>query len=229
MVILILIAFILMIIIVDAFVKYSRWKKVINNSQSTIIHTVFNENSVIVPKGVYFDKTHTWVFMEKNGTVRMGIDDFLLHVTGPINKIKLKEPGEKIKKGEALLSLFQKGKHLSIKSPVSGTIKFKNNLIVNNLSLLSSSPFYEGWIYEIEPSNWQKESQFFIMTDTYKTWLKNEFARLKDFFAYNRQVNKSELTPLMLQDGGELKVNILAEFGPEIWEEFQTKFIDTSV
>ncbi len=32
----------------------------------------------------------------------------------------------------------------------------------------------------------------------------------------------------ILQDGGELRDNILADQGPEVWEEFQRKFIDLS-
>lgn len=217
-----------MIIAIDAVVKYSRWKKLVNLTPSKLIPPVFNENSVMSPKGLYYDKTHTWVFMEKKGTVKIGIDDFLLHVTGPINRIKMREQGEKIKKGEPLFSIFQNGKHLSIKSPISGTIIFRNNLIVNDALLLNSSPLQDGWIYEIEPLNWQRESQFLIISDTYKAWLKNEFVRLKDFLAYNRLLNNSEVATLMLQDGGELKEHVLADFGPKIWEEFQNKFIDSS-
>jgi hypothetical protein len=32
----------------------------------------------------------------------------------------------------------------------------------------------------------------------------------------------------MLQDGGELSDNVLAELEPKVWEDFQTNFIDTS-
>jgi hypothetical protein len=66
------------------------------------------------------------------------------------------------------------------------------------------------------------------MAENYKEWLKNEFSRLKDFFASIKLTNNAELTPIILQDGGELNDNILANFGPEIWEDFQTKFINTS-
>jgi hypothetical protein len=31
-----------------------------------------------------------------------------------------------------------------------------------------------------------------------------------------------------MQDGGELVDNPLAELGPNVWDDFQTKFIDTS-
>jgi hypothetical protein len=67
-----------------------------------------------------------------------------------------------------------------------------------------------------------------FMADKYMEWVKNEFSRLKDFLAYNRYTSNNEFVPVMLQDGGELKDNLLSEFGPEVWEDFQIKFINTS-
>jgi hypothetical protein len=31
-----------------------------------------------------------------------------------------------------------------------------------------------------------------------------------------------------LQDGGEIKEGLMENFGPDVWEELQRKFIDTS-
>ena len=67
-----------------------------------------------------------------------------------------------------------------------------------------------------------------LMVDKYKEWLKDEFTRLKDFVAYSANSNQLVYQHVVLQDGGELKDNILADFGPEVWEDFQTQFIDTS-
>lgn len=159
--------------------------------------------------------------------VKIGLDDFLLHVTGPLSRVKMKQVGEQIRKGEPALTIVQNGKQLVINAPVSGTVKLQNSQLLEDISLINSSPVHEGWIYAIEPSNWEKESQFLIMADKYKEWLKNEFSRLKDFLAYNRQTSNAELVPVMLQDGGELKDNLLADFGPEVWEDFQNKFINT--
>ncbi len=33
---------------------------------------------------------------------------------------------------------------------------------------------------------------------------------------------------VILQDGGEIRDGVLSEMGPEVWEDFQTKFIDPS-
>jgi glycine cleavage system H lipoate-binding protein/ABC-type phosphate transport system substrate-binding protein len=189
---------------------------------------VFDEYSVIIPKGLYFDKTHTWAFMKKDGMVKIGIDDFLQHITGYITRIEMKKSGTKINKGDHLLTIVQKGKQLDIYSPMSGTIKAQNENLTSNPSLLNTSPYENGWVYNIEPTNWLLEIQFLSMADKYKTLLKNEFSRLKDFFATILQSQSPQFALITLQDGGAMKDGLLADLGPEIWDDFQTKFIDVA-
>ncbi len=192
------------------------------------IPVVFNEESLNVPKGIYFDKTHTWAFMEKDGSVKIGIDDFLQHITGPLSRVGLKPAGVKVKKGDPLLTIIQNGKHLTIYSPVTGTITASNKTLINNSSAINTAPYTEGWVYMIEPTNWLWEIQFLTMADQYKTWLKDEFTRLKDFLATALKVNTPEYAHVVLQDGGALKDSVLSDLGPEVWEDFQTKFIDNT-
>jgi len=225
--------FVLFVIVVigfifDMIVRYTQNKGVTATATKPGLSAVFDENTLSIPKGVYFDKTHTWAFMKKDGTVKIGIDDFLLHVTGPVTRIEMKKAGEKIKKGDQLLSIIQKGKQLNIYAPISGTIKTQNETLATNSSLLNSAPYEEGWIYTIEPTNWLLEIQFLTMADKYKTWLTDEFSRLKDFFSAVLLTKNSEYAFVTLQDGGALKDNVLADFGPEIWEDFQIKFIDNN-
>ncbi|MEZ5083627.1 MAG: hypothetical protein R2750_09275 [Bacteroidales bacterium] len=189
---------------------------------------VFNDASIQIPKGLLFDKSHTWAFMEKDGEVRVGIDDFLQHVTGPITRIKMKNPGDIIKKGEPVLTLIQDGKQLTVRTPVSGTIKSINEDLITDSIAMNHSPYTDGWVYMIEPSNWLREIQFLAMANKYKDWLKNEFLRLKDFIATSAKINSLAYEPVILQEGGEFKDNILQDFRPEVWEDFQKHFLDTS-
>ena len=227
-ILLILFGIVILGFIMDAFVKRIKNKNEIFPVGTTAFKPVFDEDSVIVPKGLYFDKTHTWAFMKKDGAVKIGIDDFLQHITGSLTRIEMRNAGEKIKKGDRLLTLIRKGKQLNIYAPVSGKIRAQNKALINNSSLLNAAPYGEGWIYEIEPANWLLEIQFLNMAEKYKTWLKVEFLRLKDFFATVVKADSSEYALIALQDGGALTENILADLEPEVWEDFQTKFIDIS-
>jgi len=190
--------------------------------------SVFDDKNLIIPAGLYFDKTHTWAFMEQDGKVKIGIDDFLQHVTGPITGIGMKNPGVRINKGDQLCIIIQKGKHLIIYSPVSGTIMEQNPELFTDSSVINNSPYSGGWVYRIEPSNWLRETVLLSMADKYRTWLNGEFIRLKDFLASAVQTNTPQSAQVIFQDGGVLKDHVLADLGPEVWEDFQTKFINTA-
>jgi glycine cleavage system H lipoate-binding protein/ABC-type phosphate transport system substrate-binding protein len=219
---------ILIVFTVDFVIRYVRRKKSAGKVAGSVIQTILNENSLILPKGLYFDKTHTWTFMEQNGAVKVGIDDFLLHLTGPLTRLKMKNEGYKIKKGEHILSIIQNGKQLNLYSPVSGTIIERNNALSTNASMVNSSPYNDGWVYRIEPTNWLRETQLLFMADKQRLYIKNEVSRLKDFLAGIIMTDNEKYAQVILQDGGEIIDNTLANLGPEIWEDFQSKFIDPS-
>ena len=227
-IILILAIVILAGFIVDLAVRYLRRKKTAEKVISSVLNPVLDESSLIVPGGLYFDKTHTWAFMEQNGVVKVGIDDFLQHITGTLTRIKMKNEGDRVKKGEPVLSLIQNGKQLNVYAPLSGIIREKNNALNTNASILNSSPYNDGWVYRIEPTNWSRENQLLFMADKHKQFIKNEFVRLKDFLASALREDTGKYALVILQDGGELVDSPLANLGPEVWEDFQSKFIDPS-
>ncbi|PKP34748.1 MAG: hypothetical protein CVU00_05515 [Bacteroidetes bacterium HGW-Bacteroidetes-17] len=183
----------------------------------------FDAKSINVPNGLFFDKTHTWVYMEMDGVLRIGINDFITRITGNLTGIKMKNPGEEIRKGDTIITLMQNGKQLNIKSPVSGIISQQNEKLITNAAIINECPYSEGWIYVIEPTNWFREIQFLFMAEKFKKWLISEFTRLKDFLSQTQNM------PLVLQEGGELKEAVLADHRPEVWEDFQSNFIDTAL
>jgi len=216
-------------IIINIIIKRRKNDPGLHKSSALGHQKIINESSLSLPKGLYFDKTHTWAFMEKEGIVRVGIDDFLHHITGPFTRIKMRNPGDSVTKNEYLFSLIQDGKQLNIYAPFSGKIIDTNEILVTNPTLINSSPYNEGWIYKIEPSNWSREIQFLKMAGSYKEWLKAEFLRIKDFLSATTSTKTAELNFIAYQEGGELKDNVLKDFGPEVWEDFQKHFIDTSI
>ena len=199
--------------------------KAISNDSPVNLLNIVKQAAIVIPKGLYFDKTHTWAYMKKNGSVKLGIDDFLQHVTGPITRVEMKNTGDKITKGEHLITIIQKGKQLNIYSPVTGTITAQNKNLFTDAALLNTSPFAAGWVYIIEPANWSLEIQFMNMAEKYGNWLTTEYSRLRDFFATAVRIHVPAFVTI-LQDGGVLRDGILAELSPEVWEDFQTKFID---
>jgi len=207
---LVIISFVTVTIALAVAMRYAKSRKSTEPDEDIEITSAFDENSILAPKGIYFDKSHTWAFMQQDGNVKVGLDDFLQHVTVAITRIKMKGPGEKVRKGEKILTIIQNGKQLTITSPISGIIREQNQTLATNSSLLNSAPYAEGWVYLIEPKNWLREIQFLFMAEKYKEWLQDEFVRLKDFLAASIRSNSNVYAHLIFPDGGVLTHNFLA-------------------
>jgi len=222
-----LLALLALIFFSDRLIRYFRSRSSASRDPLPAAHASFDELSVSAPKGLYYDQTHTWTFMEENGTVRTGMDDFLRHVTGPVTRIEMKNPGDRITRGEPFLTVTREGKKLVMYSPLTGTIRARNEELGTRPSLLYNAPYSDGWVYRIEPSNWAREIQFLAMAEKYRSWLTYEFTRLRDFLAVSLSAHEVPFVPVILQDGGALKESLLADLGPEVWEDFQNQFLNT--
>jgi len=219
---------VIILLAANRILAYIKKTKASSSVPVPVSNNIFGESTVMVPQGLYFDKTHTWAFMEQNGMVKVGIDDFMQHITGAITRINMKKDGCKVHKGDQILSLIQNGKHLDLYAPVSGIIREHNAVLETNSGLLNSSPYNEGWVYRIEPSNWHRENQLLFYAEKYRQYLNQEFTRLKDFMASVLKSGNEEYSHVVLQDGGEMHDGILSQMGPEVWDDFQTKYIDPS-
>jgi glycine cleavage system H protein len=179
-----------------------------------------------IPKGLFYSRNHTWIHLERSGIASMGLDDFLLHITGEIKLDKIKNKGDLVSKGELLAEIVQKGKILKITSPVSGKIVNINSRIKYDPSILNEDPYGKGWIYKIYPSNWIEETSSCFLAEEAIAWSGRELARFKDFLAAAMNKYSPEASMLVLQDGGELCDRPLSELPDQIWLDFQKSFLN---
>ena len=134
-----------------------------------------------------------------------------------------------IRKGELLTQIDKNGRHLDIHSPISGKILKTNSLLNKDPELLNEDPLEKGWIYKIQPSNWIKETKSCYFADEATTWLTRELERFKDFLTGGpMRKYSSDPAMVMLQDGGEIRDNVLSELPDEVWTDFQKEFLDLS-
>jgi len=179
-----------------------------------------------VPEGLYFNRNHTWTFLEKNGTAKIGVDDFLVHITGEIKMNPIYDEGDFIKKGDLIAMADKGGKVLRIYSPVSGTITVTNPLLNEESSIVMEDPYDRGWIYRIKPSNWIAETSSLYMAGEAIAWTKRELEKFRDFLARSMKSHTPEMSFVTLQDGGELIDRPLSEMPDEVWQDFQKTFLN---
>jgi len=183
-------------------------------------------NLLKIPQGIFFSKNHTWAYLEKSGTAKVGLDDLLLHITGGVNIQQLKHKDEFVRKGDLIAVINQNGRSLNVYSPVSGIVVNTNVALHEQHELLKNDPYGKGWIYDLKPTNWMAEVSTCYLASEGSAWLKNELERYKDFLSINLSRN-STLTPYaILQDGGEISDNSLSDLPVELWQDFQKEFLN---
>lgn len=179
-----------------------------------------------VPQGIFYSRNHTWAYLEKSGTAKVGLDELLLHITGEVKIHHLKNPGDHVRKGDLLAQLDQNGKTLTMHSPISGTVLHANLVLNSNQQVLNEDPYGKGWVYRIKPSDWVAEIPLFYLGGEATDWFKKELERYKDFLALNINKYVSGNSMVILQDGGEISDNSLSGLPVELWHDFQKEFLN---
>ncbi len=187
---------------------------------------VLTDSMLQIPQGIFYSKNHTWAYLEKSGTARIGLNDLLIHITGDVDVKQIRQPGDVIKKGDLIAEIDHNGKSLSIFAPVSGEIIRANPLLNSNKELLVEDPYGAGWLYSIKPSSWVSEISSLYLAGEATELLKKELVRYKDFLATGMQKYSPNGAMVVLQDGGELSENSLSEMPDELWKDFQKEFLN---
>ncbi|MFA6402565.1 MAG: hypothetical protein WCX31_13240 [Salinivirgaceae bacterium] len=179
-----------------------------------------------IPQGLFYSKNHTWTHLEPEGAAKVGVNDLLLHITGSVELSGLKNPGQKITKGNVLVLITHDGKQLQITSPITGEIQSVNASLFENPQVINNDPYGKGWIYKIKPDNWVAETNSYLMANSATQWMASELTRFKDFIATSMNKVSPNTSNVILQEGGELMDNPLSNMPDEVWKDFQSQFLD---
>lgn len=219
---LIIIAF--LVLLIPFWIVLNKQARITKQIQAAI--GVLSASILRIPQGLFYFRNHTWMYMEKSGAAKVGLDDLLLHITGQVKFGTLKSPGEKISKGDLLTEIDQNGKLLRIFSPVSGIITDTNSWLNESNGELNEDPYGKGWIYKIKPSNWISETKSCYFAEEATDWSAKELDRFKDFLARTMRNYTLETAMIIMQDGGEIYDHSLSALPDEIWKDFQKEFLN---
>ena len=107
----------------------------------------------VFPDDLLYDlENNTWIRVEENGEVTIGVTSLLPAIAGKITQARLKTAGVDIQRGQSLGTLESQRFVGPIPSPVSGTLLKTNEGVVNSPRIVNSAPYEDGWIARIRPS-----------------------------------------------------------------------------
>ena len=110
-----------------------------------------------LPEDLHYHNENTWVKLQDDGTVLVGMDDFYQKQAGDTTYIDLPFEGDEVSQGETC-GKIQSSKWVGkLVSPISGEIIEVNSELENDCRLINKDSYGAGWIMKIKPSNLDEE------------------------------------------------------------------------
>ena len=171
-----------------------------------------------IPQGFYLHKGHTWVKIEKDQTVRVGLDDFALRMLGPLDRIEAPLMGKEVKQDRADIIINRGEREARVLSPVSGVVTDINPSLREKGNLANEHPYSKGWVLRIHSNNLRDDISRLMISGETKDFLKQEVGRLYQVI--------EETVPLAA-DGGHLGDDIYGKMPQIGWGKLTKLFLHT--
>jgi glycine cleavage system H protein len=101
----------------------------------------------------YSVKDHTWVRVNDDGSVTVGMTDIAQSLAGPILHARVKKAGTVRAKGRPVATVESSKWVGPVKLPVSGTVTEVNPDLKGDAQLINRAPYTSGWLVKMDPSN----------------------------------------------------------------------------
>ena len=118
----------------------------------------------------FFTKEHEWIVIDgTSGTI--GITQYAQEQLGDVVHVDLPEIGKSVAAGDEIAVVESVKAASELFSPVSGKIGEVNNMVINNPSIINSSPEDEGWFIKMGITN-KSELEDLMDETSYMKFLK---------------------------------------------------------
>ncbi|MGE5236228.1 MAG: glycine cleavage system protein H [Acidobacteriota bacterium] len=174
------------------------------------------------PQGVFLDASHSWARITSDGSLRVGVDEFLTEALGEVDRVGVPGRGTQVKRGEALLHLQVKGREIIVPSPASGEVMTVNSQVVEKPWLVARDPYGVGWAVALWTRDLQEAIRPLRIGASVAGFLRQEMMRLADFLSAS-SLRRAE-APL-LADGGMPRHGAVMDLDDAGLAAFQDEFL----
>jgi len=132
-----------------------------------------------MPDELYYHADHTWVRVEDDGKIRVGLNDFAQAAAGDITYVDLPFEGDDVEVGETC-GKVQSSKWVGkLVAPVGGEIAEINEELENDATMINQSCYGDGWIILIEPNNADEDLGNLMQGQAAAEWLEKEIEQVE--------------------------------------------------
>lgn len=174
-------------------------------------------SGVSLPVGYYLHKGHTWLKVEDQNHVRIGLDDFATRLLGAPDQIQALLMGKQATMGLPAFSFFRDGNAASFPSPVDGVVTEVNTNLKNKPELVNQQPYTDGWIMILYCPDLRKNLKQLMFMDSATGFVQTEVDNLYTFL--------EQETGLMAADGGSLGNDLYGNLPDLTWDKLISRFL----
>lgn len=103
---------------------------------------------------------NSWMMMQADGSVLIGVEMAFVEGAGVIQDIDLPQVGDVLRQGSVCLQIFSSALHRhTVWSPLSGEVVEVNQRLLDAPAATLKDPYGEGWLLRIMPSNFDAERE----------------------------------------------------------------------
>ncbi len=158
----------------------------------------------------YFHPSHSWALVHRPRLVSVGVDDFAARFVGRIDAIEIGKPGTRVQQGDPLVTLKRGRRSLTLMAPLSGVLMDVNSRLLSQPALVNESPYDQGWIAKLSPSNLEVDMHRLVTGPMAQRWRQSAQEKLVLWFAPKLGT--------ALPDGGQLSETLGDLISDEDWE-----------
>ncbi|MCJ7538271.1 MAG: glycine cleavage system protein H, partial [Desulfobacterales bacterium] len=126
----------------------------------------------------YYHFGHSWVHIEDDGRIKVGVDDFSSKVLGAADAINLPPKGVFLRQGEIGCVLTRNNKKAPIQSPVSGTVWAVNDKVLKKPAVAHDDPYHDGWLFMLDSANIKPDLEVLYSGKECFQWMEKESQNL---------------------------------------------------
>jgi glycine cleavage system H protein len=128
-----------------------------------------------LPGDLLYTSEHEWLRREDDGSVTVGITDHAQAALGDLVYVELPEVGQELDSGGDMAVVESVKAASDVYAPISGTVQAVNEDLADDPEKINGSPYEDGWIVRLQPSETIDESEL-MSPDDYQALLDEEDA-----------------------------------------------------
>ncbi len=105
----------------------------------------------MTPEELSYTSDHEWLRLNDSGNAVFGITFYAQDSLGDIVYVSLPAVGDELKAGVSCGEVESTKSVSDLFAPIDGTVIAVNTKLEANPELVNSSPYFHGWLVEIEP------------------------------------------------------------------------------